>query len=99
MRYILIFLILLIIIILALIIKNKVLLFKTYSLTFFISGIFMILISFIIKYLIKRNITFININKISNIITNKFIYISLIFIVLSIILYLISFIYKKHFNK
>lgn len=89
----------LIIIILALIIKNKVLLFKTYSLTFFISGIFMILISFIIKYLIKRNITFININKISNIITNKFIYISLIFIVLSIILYLISFIYKKHFNK
>ncbi len=97
--YILIFLILLIIIILALIIKNKVLLFKTYSLTFFISGIFMILISFIIKYLIKRNITFININKISNIITNKFIYISLIFIVLSIILYLISFIYKKHFNK
>ncbi len=99
MRYILIFLILLIIIILALIIKNKVLLFKTYSLTFFISGIFMILISFIIKYLVKRNITFININKISNIITNKFIYISLIFIVLSIILYLISFIYKKHFNK
>ena len=97
--YILIFLILLIIIILALIIKDKVLLFKTYSLTFFISGIFMILISFIIKYLIKRNITFININKISNIITNKFIYISLIFIVLSIILYLISFIYKKHFNK
>ena len=97
--YILIFLILLIIIILALIIKNKVLLFKTYSLTFFISGIFMILISFIIKYLIKRNITFININKMSNIITNKFIYISLIFIVLSIILYLISFIYKKHFNK
>lgn len=97
--YILIFLILLIIIILALIIKNKVLLFKTYSLTFFISGIFMILISFIIKYLIKRNITFININKISNIITNKFIYISLIFILLSIILYLISFIYKKHFNK
>ncbi len=97
--YVLIFLILLIIIILALIIKNKVLLFKTYSLTFFISGIFMILISFIIKYLIKRNITFININKISNIITNKFIYISLIFIVLSIILYLISFIYKKHFNK
>ncbi len=97
--YILIFLILLIIIILALIIKNKVLLFKTYSLTFFISGIFMILISFIIKYLVKRNITFININKISNIITNKFIYISLIFIVLSIILYLISFIYKKHFNK
>lgn len=97
--YVLIFLIFLIIIILALIIKNKVLLFKTYSLTFFISGIFMILISFIIKYLIKRNITFININKISNIITNKFIYISLIFIVLSIILYLISFIYKKHFNK
>ncbi len=97
--YVLIFLILLIIIILALIIKNKVLLFKTYSLTFFISGIFMILISFIIKYLVKRNITFININKISNIITNKFIYISLIFIVLSIILYLISFIYKKHFNK
>lgn len=97
--YVLIFLILLIIIILALIIKNKVLLFKTYSLTFFISGIFMILISFIIKCLIKRNITFININKISNIITNKFIYISLIFIVLSIILYLISFIYKKHFNK
>lgn len=97
--YILIFLILLIIIILALIIKTKVLLFKTYSLTFFISGIFMILISFIIKYLVKRNITFININKISNIITNKFIYISLIFIVLSIILYLISFIYKKHFNK
>lgn len=97
--YILIFLILLIIIILALIIKNKVLLFKTYSLTFFSSGIFMILISFIIKYLVKRNITFININKISNIITNKFIYISLIFIVLSIILYLISFIYKKHFNK
>lgn len=97
--YILIFLILLIIIILALIIKNKVLLFKTYSLTFFISGIFMILISFIIKYLVKRNITFININKISNIITNNFIYISLIFIVLSIILYLISFIYKKHFNK
>lgn len=97
--YILIFLILLIIIILALIIKDKVLLFKTYSLTFVLSGIFMILISFIIKYLIKRNITFININKISNIITNKFIYISLIFIVLSIILYLISFIYKKHFNK
>ena len=78
--YVLIFLILLIIIILALIIKNKVLLFKTYSLTFFISGIFMILISFIIKYLVKRNITFININKISNIITNKFIYISLILI-------------------
>ena len=94
--YVLIFLILLIIIILALIIKNKVLLFKTYSLTFFISGIFMILISFIIKYLIKRDITFININKISNIITNKLIYISLIFIVLSIILYLISFIYRKH---
>lgn len=55
----------------------------------------MILISIIIKYLIKIKVTFININKISNIITNKFIYISLIFIVLSIISYVISNIVKK----
>ena len=41
-----------------------------------------------------------NINtNLKNKVINKFIYISLIFLLLSIILYLISFIYKKHFNK
>ncbi len=94
--YILIFLILLIIIILNLLIKDKILLFKVYSITFLISSILILLIGLTIKYLIKINITFININKISNIIINKFIYISLLFLLLSIISFTISLLRKKY---
>lgn len=94
--YILIFLILLIIIILNSLIKDKILLFKVYSITFLISSILILLIGLTIKYLIKINITFININKISNIIINKFIYISLLFLLLSIISFTISLLRKKY---
>lgn len=94
--YILIFLILLIIIILNSLIKDKILLFKVYSITFLISSILILLMGLTIKYLIKINITFININKISNIIINKFIYISLLFLLLSIISFTISLLRKKY---
>jgi len=77
------------VILLYLIVENKMFMLKNLSIISFVSGTFILLIGYAIKLVIKMNINFINISKINNLIFNKFLINSIIFISAGIVLFLI----------
>lgn len=84
-------------IILFLLIKDKSKAIKLTGIITILSSIFLIIISLIIKILLTKNITIINISNISNYIFKKFITNSIIFFIIGIIEILLSkiIVYKK----
>lgn len=83
--------------ILFMLIKNKITILKLMSLIIFSSGVFLTVIGFIVKIVIRTNIKFFNTTTITSIVFNKFFYNSLIFVVIGIILYILYIVieYKK----
>lgn len=77
------------VILLYLIVENKMFMLKNLSIISFVSGVFILLIGYVIKLVIKININFINISKISNLIFNRFLKNSIIFIFIGTVLFLI----------
>lgn len=84
-------------IILFLLIKDKSKAIKLTGIITILSSIFLIIISLIIKILLTKNITIINISNISNYIFKKFITTSIILFIIGIIEILLSkiIVYKK----
>lgn len=80
-------------------IKNKLIALKIISIIFFFSGALIILTGYISGIIIRTKIDIINTNKITNILFNNFLTNSLIFISLSIVLYITYKILKHKNNK
>lgn len=77
------------VILLYLIVENKMFILKNLSIISLVSGTFILLIGYVIKLIITMNIRFINISKINNLIFNKFLINSIVFISIGIVLFLI----------
>ncbi len=95
MLLILFILILIILVAVLLLEENKInVLYKIYY-TFIISGSLILIIGILMKYIIKNNINFININNAINIILNRFIIVSIIFYICGVISYIGYYLIKK----
>ena len=99
--YIMFLLILIITVIFFIIIKDKYKALKLTGIITISSSIFQISLTFIIKIIINSSITFINVSKITDYLFMKFIYTSLILLIVGIVEILISkYLYsKKHIKN
>ena len=94
--YLMYFFIIAITILLFLIIKDKVKALKLTGILTISSSVLLIAIIFIIKIIVNKSVTFINISSITNYIFMKFVYTSVILLTLGLIEILISkYIYRK----
>ena len=89
------FAILICVIILFTLIKNKLLALKIASIVSLSSGILVLFVGYLSKIIIEANVNVINTNKIVNLILNKFLISSAIFLIISIIIYLIYVLLKR----
>lgn len=85
----------LIILVLFILEKDKINILKRLSLTFIISGSFIIVLGIIFNIIMKKSITYINIGNGINIVVYKFIIMGIIFYVCSLISYLGYYLIKK----
>lgn len=82
------------------IIKDKLKALKLTGIITLSSSIFLIVLTFIIKIIINSSITFINISNITDYLFMKFVYTSLILLIIGIIEILISkYLNSKRYNK
>lgn len=86
--YIVYLLIILLTIILFVLVKDKLSILKIVGIILMSSGILITLLAITIKILIKTTIYYINLNKVSNIILNNFLIISIIFILSGLFSYI-----------
>jgi hypothetical protein len=94
------FLILIITCIFFIIIKDKLKALKLTGIISLVSSIFLIGLTFIIKLIINSSIRFINISNITDYLFMKFVYTSLILLVIGVVEILISkHLYNKKYNK